>query len=256
MNQQKESKKHFNKKSVIIGAIASVVIILLQANKIEKGERYFEQLQINSQSNTTKIQQQLAIAKILPSLGFRNIVANSTFLSFLQYFSDAPTRTDKSYHLSPEFFDTIITFEPFYRDYYLFLSGSTTFHAAQPEKTVELMDKGLKRIDPTLISDSFYIWRYKAVDELLFLGDSESAIESFEKAALWASQSDRADSTLIKKTSEQTANFLRQDPNSRYAQIAAWESILSNSISADVKKRANQRIQELSSQTDGDILLP
>ena len=107
------------------------------------------------------------------------------------------------------------------------------------------MAMGLERIDPGLVSDSFYIWRYKGVDELLFLGDGESARQSFENAASWARHSNRADSDLIGRVSQQTADFLKQNPDSRYAQIAAWQSVLATSANEDIRKRAAQKIQDL-----------
>ena len=241
----KNTRKRSNILLSLLASTCCIFIASFQICEIREIQSTINSLQEEGFTSPPELQTQLSLLKVSPSLGFRNLLANSTFLRFLQYFSDVSIQEDISQHLSPDFFDVIITFDPFYRDYYLFLSGSTTFHAAQPEKTVELMDKGLERIDPTLVSDSFYIWRYKGVDELLFLGDSESARQSFENAALWAQYSDRAESDLVGQVSQQTADFLKQDPDSRYAQIAAWRSVVENSVNEDIRKRAAQRIQEL-----------
>ena len=165
----------------------------------------------NAHIGAAKLQQRLSAIKNMPSLGFRNLLADSVFLSFLQYFSDVSDGNSVENNLSPAFFESIISLDPFYRNYYLFLSSSTTLYAAQPQKTIEIMDRGLEKINPSIMPDSFYIWRYKAVDELLFLGDSRSARTSFEKAAEWASQSSDPDSELVGMASQQSADFLEND---------------------------------------------
>mgnify|MGYP001791187532 CR=1 FL=1 len=246
MNLQRRDKKRLNKLfPCIAGSLLFGLVTVYQLNTIEKVQRNTGENKSNIQLSTADLQQHLKTLKIIPTLGFRNLLANATFLNFLQYFSDVSEQKIVSRHLSFEFFDTIITLDPFYRDYYLFLSESTTFYAAQPEKSIELMAMGLERIDPGLVSDSFYIWRYKGVDELLFLGDGESARQSFENAASWARHSNRADSDLIGRVSQQTADFLKQNPDSRYAQIAAWQSVLATSANEDIRKRAAQKIQDL-----------
>ena len=240
----KKSRQQSTTLLVLVGAICCVGIASFQTNDI-RAVKKDEQPQEHFSIETTGLQQRLATLKILPTLGFRNLLADATFLSFLQYFSDVSNEVEGRQHLSPDFFDTIITLDPFYRDYYLFLSGSTTFYAAQPEKTVELMAKGLKHIDPALVSDSFYIWRYKGTDELLFLGDSKSAKESFESAAEWASQSERPDSDTMERISRQTAEFLAHNPDSIPAQVSAWNSVLSSAMNDDIREEATQRIQNL-----------
>ncbi|MGB3791035.1 MAG: hypothetical protein WA949_23720 [Phormidesmis sp.] len=199
---------------------------------------------------SNKLEQKLNSISHIPPLGFRNLLANSVFLNFLQYFSDVSERETVGQNLSPMFFDQIISLDPFYRDYYLFLSSSTTLYAAQPQRTVDLMSKGLERINPSLLSDSFYIWRYKGVDELLFLGDSQAAKKSFRKSAEWAAFSNLPESDLVGAASQQTAAFLERDPDSRYAQIAAWNSVLSNAMNESIRDKAIERIRVLSEEVD------
>ncbi len=199
----------------------------------------------NNTITTEKLQKQLESIKHMPSLGFRNFLANSVFLSFLQYFSGVSERNTASRHLSPMFFEVILSLEPFYKDYYLFLSSSTTLYAAQPQQTVDLMSRGLKAIDPRLIHDSFYIWRYRGVDELLFLGDSQAAKKSFQKSAEWAKLSDLPESELVGTISQQTAEFLKTDPDSQHAQISAWGSILATAVNDTIRSRAIEQIRSL-----------
>jgi len=250
MSFRKRNRECFRNSSFVLFFVCCTIIAVFQVGEAQKIKKELTHSREQDLVASDSLTHQLTVLKSSPSLGFRNLIANSVFLSFLQYFSDVSEQTEISEHLSPDFFDTIITFEPFYRDYYLFLSESTTFYAAEPEKSVELMNRGLKQIDPALVSDSFYIWRYKGVDELLFLNDVQSATESFRNAALWAQQSDRPDSNIVGKVSQQTADFLSQDPESRHAQIAAWESVLANAVNEDIRKRAAQRIQELNKIED------
>ncbi|NJN74904.1 MAG: hypothetical protein HC799_20065 [Limnothrix sp. RL_2_0] len=248
------------KAAVCWGLACGVFITTFQSNEIKHlkidavnlsaedrpAEAYFK--------SDVELKETLTLLRYAPSLGFRNVLANGVFLNFLQYFSDISSdvskHNDVGQNLSPEFFEAIISLDPFYKEYYLFLSSSTTLYAAQPQKTIALMARGLEKMDPNLMHDSFYIWRYKGVDELLFLGDGQSAKHSFEKAAEWASRSDEPDSDLIEMASRRTAAFLAADPESRYAQIAAWSSVLSHALNDTIRKRAIERIEELGGSVD------
>ena len=222
------------------------LISWFQISEVKQVHNKFENLSTKKTVKTeSELRKKLKIAKEMPSLGFRNLVADGVFLNFLQYFSDVSERKDTTQSLSPDFFETIIALDPFYRDYYLFLSSSVTLYAAQPQKAVKIMEEGLEAITPNILSDSFYIWRYKAVDELLFLGNSQLAQRSFEQAAEWASHSIAPDSKAMGIASRKTAEFLAADPDSHAAQIAAWSSILSNALNDDIRRKAVQRINEL-----------
>lgn len=181
----------------------------------------------------------------LPRLGFNNIHSDLTFLSFLQYFGDDEARNQSDYGLSPSFFESIVLDDPYYRDFYVFLSNSVSMRAAQPEKSVDLMRVGLASLAPGKPEDSYYIWRYKAVEELLFLGDSKAAKRSFETAAAWAHESSLPESKTIASISQQTADFLAQNPDSKAAQIGAWSSILTTALDDETRGRAIASIQAL-----------
>ena len=187
----------------------------------------------------------LESAQVLPRLGFQNVRANITFLQFLQYFGDDRARQNSGNALSDSFFRSIIEDDPFYREFYIFLTGSVSLNAAMPHRSVELMEKGLAALSPHQPDDSYYVWRYKAVDELLFLGDSKAAERSFETAAAWANESSLPDSVSIASISQQTANFLKENPESKAAQVGAWSSILSTAVDSDTRNRAISNIQEL-----------
>lgn len=188
---------------------------------------------------------QLKLIRQSPAFGFRNIISGTTFIQFLQYFGDDEMRGLTGYAASPFFFEAALSHDPYYRPFYLFLSGSSTIYAANPDKTVEIMDKNLKRLSPNQPADGYFIWRYKAVDELLFLGDGEAARKSFSKAAEWAEQSQNEGVQFIGELSQRTANFLAENPDSRVAQIDAWASLLTTAMDKETRARAINRIERL-----------
>ncbi|WP_228037622.1 hypothetical protein [Nodosilinea sp. LEGE 06152] len=187
----------------------------------------------------------LALAQKMPTFGFDNLMADWFFLRFLQYFGDDAARAETGYGLSPEFFKAIIPNDPYYRMFYLFLSGSTSNFAAQPEQSVALIAQGLERLSPAIPEDGFYIWRYRGVDELLYLGDAEAAQKSYRIAADWARQSSHPDAPHIAENSQRTADFLARNPLSKQAQVNAWASILGTAFDDATRQEAIDRINAL-----------
>lgn len=202
-------------------------------------------------SSETKVRHLETLAN-LPSVGFRNIVADIGFIQFLQYFGDTEVRRKVGYSLSADFFKPVLNHDPFYREFYLFLSGSSTLYAGTPEKTTQLMSEGLSYLSPNQPSDSYYIWRYKAVDELLFLGDGAAAQRSFEMAADWAQQSSDPAAQQISDMSQRSADFLANNPESKTAQIDAWSSLLTTALDSETQERAIKRIQALGGEVSID----
>lgn len=210
----------------------------LQSQSMEISEEQIER-------SEEELSVQLELLKHSPNLGFGNILANAIFVQFLQYFGDDEARKQSGYAKSPEFFDALISQDPCYRDFYTFLSGSSTLYAGKPEKSVEIAASGLAKLSPNQPPDGYYIWRYKAVDELLFLGDNKAAQKSFSSAASWAAESTDDEAELIGHLSQKTANFLADNPNSKIAQIDAWGSLLTTALDKNTRARAIVKIEEL-----------
>ncbi|TAF07369.1 MAG: hypothetical protein EAZ77_10005 [Nostocales cyanobacterium] len=187
----------------------------------------------------------LELLKEIPTFGYDNLIANWVYIDFLQYFGDNEVREKIGYTLSPEFFEIILKHDPKFREAYLNLSVSSSLYAGMPERTITLIDKGLKSLSPTLPEKSYYIWRYKGTDELLFLGDSQAARNSFLKAAEWASQHDDPESKNVVFISQKTAEFLQRNPDSKFARIATWTMVLQNNVDARTRKRAIKEIENL-----------
>ncbi|WP_066380185.1 hypothetical protein [Anabaena sp. CA = ATCC 33047] len=190
----------------------------------------------------------LKLLKQLPSFGYDNLIANWAYLNFLQYFGDDEIRARTGYSLSPEYFEIIIERDPRFLKAYLSLSTSTSLYAAMPERAIALMEKGLKSLSPKVPAKSYYAWRYKGIDELLFLGNAQAAQQSFTAAANWASEYTDDESKFIAFTSQKTAEFLSSNPNSKYAQISTWAMILNNPVDDRTRKRAITAIERLGGQ--------
>lgn len=187
----------------------------------------------------------LNLLRQLPTFGFDNLVSDWVFINFLQYFGDDEVRKKTSYNLSPEYFEVILERDPYFLQAYLFLSSSTSLYAGMPERSVALMEKGLKSLTPKVPDKSYYVWRYKGIDELLFLGNAQAAKHSFEMAAQWANTYSDEESKQVAAISSQTAEFLARNPNSKSAQIAAWTMVLNNPVDASTQKLAIRRIVAL-----------
>lgn len=194
---------------------------------------------------------QLSALKEIPSFGFRNVIADWSFVQFLQYFGDDEARRKTGYDDSARYLSVAIHHAPYMREFYVFLTGSSTLFAGTPEETIQVMSEGLDQLSFHRAPDNYYIWRYKGTDELLFLNDSQAAQKSFEMAADWALQSPDENAAIIAQVSQQTAQFLAENPDSHLAQINAWGSILSTAFDNQTRNRAVRKIRELG----GDVAI-
>ncbi|MEP0751941.1 hypothetical protein NDA03_06890 [Trichocoleus sp. Lan] len=234
-----------------LGAIAVTLLCglaigfvqLPQLNQLSTKAKTALPEQLNKEVEAEKLR--LNLFHKVPGFGFNNLVANWVFLGFAQYFGDDPARQITGYNISPEYFEIIIDRDPRFREAYFFLSGSSSLYAGMPERSVALMEKGLKSLTPQTPPKSYYVWRYKGTDELLFLGDAQAARKSFEKAAEWASTYSDPESQNVVAISRQTAQFLAQNPNSKFAQVGAWTMVLQNAVDARTRKVAVSRIEAL-----------
>jgi hypothetical protein len=249
-------KEHSRKtRNQILAAIAAIItsmgaIILMQMPQIKRlrDESDIRPLaEINRELEAEKIQ--LSLLKQLPTAGYDNVIADWVFLNFLQYFGDDAERQRTDYSLSPEYFEVIIPRNPRFLMAYLFLSTSTSLYAGQPERSVALMEQGLAELSPQM-PGAYFAWRQKGIDELLFLGDSEAARESFEMAAEWAAQFPDPTSQLVASQSRQTAEFLARNPDSKSAQVAAWSMVLNYAPDENTQQMAIRRIEELGGQVN------
>ncbi|MEH2278952.1 MAG: hypothetical protein V7K40_30240 [Nostoc sp.] len=187
----------------------------------------------------------LNFLKKMPTFGYNNFIADLVYINFLQYFGDDQVRDKTGYSLSPEYFEVILERDPRFLEAYRSLSISTSLYAAMPERAIALSEKGLKSLSPFVPEKSYYVWRNKGIDELLFLGNAQAAQKSFATAANWASNFSDAESQFIANTSQKTAEFLSRNPNSKYAQISTWSMVLNNQVDEKTRKRVIREIEKL-----------
>lgn len=246
--------KSVTRSDLVHGGIVVVALGLITALQLPQLE------QLRTKANTydleslqkeqTVVNLKLDFLAKMPSFGLDNLVANVTFMEFLGYFGDESARNITGYQDFSNYFDVIVGKDPRFIDTYLFLSNTGTIYAGQPEKSVALAEQGLQSLQPTLPQGSYYVWRYKGMDELLFVGDSQAARQSFDRAADWALENEDEMSQMIGNQSRQTAQFLANNPDSIYAQISAWGMLLTNTQDEFTQELAIAKIQSLGGKVE------
>jgi len=243
-----QSTSH-SERPLLPAAIALLCLPLIGLLQMPQLQRLKTQSQTASvedvQRNTKQEQVQLALLKKLPVFGFDNLLADWTFLNFLQYFGDAPARAKTDFTLSPDYFEVILGRDPYFLNAYTFLSTSSALYAGLPERSVAIARQGLSSLKPNVPPGSYYAWRQLGIDELLFLGDAQAAKKSFETAASWASQSSVPGSDRVAAQSQQTATFLANNPDSKTAQVAAWAMVLTSAPDKRTHDTAIRQIESL-----------
>jgi len=221
---------------IFLLTVAYLQLSGLRDQTFEKKETYLKE--------TALEQTRLSLLKQLSAFGFDNLVADWAFLSFLQYFGDGLARQQTDYSLVPDYFEVIIKHDPRFVDAYLYLSPASSIYAGRPDKTVTLMNQGLKSLSPSIPS-SYNVWLYKGTDELLFLGNNKAAKHSHEMAAKWASQSETPDSKRIARIAGNTAQFLAKNPDSKQAQFNSWMMVLNAQVDRRARHLAIRHIEAL-----------
>lgn len=239
-----------------VGVLIS--LLLLQYHNLQNLKTPSEPLsaaQLNQQEATISLR--LSFLKWLPTFGFQNLMADWTFLNFIQYFGESEERAIAGYANSTDFFNVIIDRDPRFMGAYLYLTNTVSVYAGQPKEAIRLMEQGLATMAPNIPPKSYLVWRYKGIDEMLFTGDNQAAQQSFEMAADWADQASDDESTYVAQASRQTAAFLATDPNSRPALISGWMSVLNRAIDDNVRQEAIDQIEALGGQVlvanDGQV---
>jgi hypothetical protein len=222
---------------IVLGAFT--VVVNLQTHQLASLKHQSKSLSKDVlQQEEAKAKAQLSIAKMLPTFGFDNLVADWHFIDFIQYIGDTDVRQKAGYGAAMENLEAILDRDPRFLYAYFYLSSTGSIYAGEPERSVSLMDRGLKSLTPKVPDRGYYIWRLKAVDELLFLGKVTDARNSMQTAANWARQYSSPEGQNVAKLSQNTANYLARNPNSKRAQFDAWNMVLSAAVDDFVIKRA------------------
>lgn len=194
----------------------------------------------------------LKMLKTIPSFGFDNLIADWTFLKFLQYFGDDEAREVTGYDLSQDYFDIVTRRDPRWADIYLFLSTAISFYQGKPETAVNFIERGTRALalSPQLHSQSWIVWRTKGLDELLLLGDIPDSIRSHEMAADWVEGS--PEGPELAPMFRATAEYLRRDPDSVPVRFTAWSTVYAQTTDKLVRQRAKQALVKLGAQVQKD----
>ncbi len=232
--------------TIAIIALSLTGVISLQKSLIAPEKEQLTAEEYEKQQQLEKIQ--LNVYKGLPSFGYGNLLADWFYLRFIQYFGDGEARKQTGYPLSPDYFQLVVDNDPSFVDANLKLAVSTSLFAGLPQKSVQFLEKSLENTPSQITSPMYppyYLWIYKGVDELLFLGDVDAAKYSNTMAANWADTYPDEASKNVAKRRQETVQFLENNPNSRIAQIGAWSQVLNSAINEETVERALGEIQAL-----------
>ncbi|WP_242027703.1 hypothetical protein [Cyanobacterium aponinum] len=190
------------------------------------------------------IKAQLNLLQKLPTLGFDNLLASWAYLNFIQYYGDYEGRNLTGYSLLPDYYKVIVEKDPRFTGSYLLLDTATTLFAGRPDVSVDLINYGLKYLTPE-IPLAYQVLMYKGTDELLFLGKTEEAQKSFETASEWATIANTETSLAIAQRAKETAQFLKNNPDSKLARASSWLMIFSNAREDVVRQLALSELKKL-----------
>jgi hypothetical protein len=224
--------------AVIGGLMVAMVEMQQEKVKTLTKEKLLER---NYRQESRRENAQVELLKNIPSFGFDNMLANWAMLQFIQYYGDGDARRETGYGLSPDFMEIVTKNDPKFVRAYLMMSVASSVNAGKPERTIEIMNKGLAKLSPD-INDAYFVWLYKGVDELLFLGDIPAAKKSYQMAADWAKI---AGNEFIEKSARGTVKFLETNPDSRAPRVGAWMLVWINSQDEETRKLAKENIEKL-----------
>ena len=237
---------NFKARNLILNILISITlikgIIALQKTQIEISKEYNQQ-EYNRQESKEKTTASL-LAK-MPGFGFDNLIADWAFIKFLVYFGDSEIRQHTGYAATTNYFRAVVKKDPHFVKAYFNMSPATSLFAGNPQESNSLLEQGLASITPLSHPDSYALWIYKAVDELLFLGDSAAAKRSYDNGIEWASYYDDDRSKAVSARMKQMSKFLATNPDSVEAQIGSWFQLLTNARDNTTRQRAIDNIERL-----------
>jgi hypothetical protein len=227
--------------TIAIGALAGVVLLqrqrLAQTSLLGLTPHQQEQQEIF----------QMSSMKYLPTqgFGFNNLLADWAFLRFLQYSGDDPARAETGYNASPAYFEVISKRDPRFLEPYLFASGTIAYELGQPERSLEILQRGIDAVDPRLHAGAHRLWVMRGMDYLLLLNNPTATRQSYEKAAEWAALSPDPDDRKEESIHRRIAGFLATDPDSRPVRFWAWNTIFAQAMATRNHKTQARAKQEL-----------
>ena len=219
--------------------LSLIAVVKLQQNQYQEVKSAAENPDhLEAEQN---LQTKLNLRKLIPSFGFDNLVADSLYLEFTQYYGNKAAREATGYSLVPQYFNAIANRDPLFFDAHVSLSVANSMYAGQAEQTVDLMNQVLKKV-PTSKKNIYQIWSLKALDETLFLGDTKAAQYSYQQAISLAEEQGDIYATSAIAVNQQRVEFLATAPDPTAAQIMAWKSVLPNVVKKSERKVIEEKI--------------
>ncbi|MBD2329454.1 hypothetical protein [Alkalinema sp. FACHB-956] len=241
----------FSLAKLAISAGALTGLVAMQRSQLQQGAMFtFSPEQLNQQERW-----KLEVLQRSPTFGFDNLMADWVFLNFLQYDGDEEARTKLGYELAPQFFDLVTRWDPRFVESYLFLSGTLSYRLGKPELAVDYMTRGTDALQPDQHPQAFLPWRFKALDQLLLLGDVPGSIVSHDRAGDWALQSTDPEIRKVGPLMKQTAAFLQTDPDSRMVRLWGWSSVFEQAEATrdrSTQERARQDLLKIGAEERKD----
>ncbi|MDC0834472.1 hypothetical protein AY599_01390 [Leptolyngbya valderiana BDU 20041] len=227
----------------VVAGIAAAGAIAMQWSRLDRvSSREIDPVRAERQAEI-----QLELLERSPTLGFDNLVADWVFLRYLQYFGDEEARQQTGCDLSDRYFEIVTQRDPRFLNSYMFISSGVSYCQGKPEKTIELLDRGIEAISPATHDRAFILPLFQALDRFLLLNDIEGAIASYELAANWAKE---ARFTSAAERYARTAQYLRDDPNSVEALFIGWQEVYRNAIDDSVRQRAITELESLGARVE------
>lgn len=224
----------------LIAGSAIAAIVAMQKTQLQKPSLWVEHPQQAERQEALR----LNLLSQMPSFGFDNMIANWTFLNFLQYYGDTPAREKTGFGLSPKYFDILTRRDPRFVDTYIFLSGTLSHQLGQPKLTLEYMQRGMNALSPEMNPKAFALWRMAALDQLLLLGDVPGTVRSLEMASKQAGATQEFKD--LAPIFQASADFLRKNPDSRLVRLQSWSAVYQQAQAiADQKTQERARLEIL-----------
>jgi hypothetical protein len=208
----------------LVALICLLGIISLQAQRRSRSESAINTYRQDEIAQKT----QLDLYEEIPDFGFNNLMADKTYLEYIQYFGDQSAREHLGYELVPGYFAAIVDRDLNFTDAYFSLITANSLYAGEPQKTINLMEQTLPYIALQLPENIAQLWSQKGTDELLFLGDIEAAKKSYRMAVYSASQINGKRNQELTESYLAMLKFLSTNPDLKDAQILAWSTVLPN----------------------------
>ena len=236
----------FKARKFILGSLLSLglisTIVGLQRPQL-KSEKQLDLAEYQRQEAKEKTTASL-LAK-MPSFGYDNLIADWAYLKFLVYFGDGDVRQQTGYAATSDLFKTVVKNDPRFVEAYFMISPVNSLFAGNPQESTELIAQGLASITPQSHPDSYFLWIYKAIDEMLFLGDSAAAKASYDNGIKWASYYNDDRSKAVSSRMKAMSKFLADNPDSVEAQIGSWFQLLTNAKDDATRQKAVENIEKL-----------